>query len=150
MVSALRQIAIFVPDLRAAKAYYQELFAMELVGREALLDDGLWYTLPGDKGWDAAEAAGIALGMVALRRGALVLALFPGDPQPGQLYMIGLNMSPNEIAGLRERLPADAEVWQEEPGALTFRDLYMITWQIYATGTEFRNSGEAQGRWLEV
>jgi catechol 2,3-dioxygenase-like lactoylglutathione lyase family enzyme len=150
MVSALRQIAMFVPELRTAEAYYQELFAMELIGREALRNDGLWHTLPTDEGWDHAEAAGIALGMVALRSGALVLVLFPGDPQPGQLYMIGLNMFPDEIAGVRGRLPADAEVWQDEPEALTFRDRYMITWQIYATGAEFRSSGEAQGRWLDV
>jgi hypothetical protein len=34
--------------------------------------------------------------------------------------------------------------------ALTFRDRYAISWQIYATGTEFHNSGTAGGRWLDV
>ena len=61
MISSLRHIALFVPDLRPAERYYQSVFDMALVGREAELADGLWYTLPFDKGWDEAEAAGIEL-----------------------------------------------------------------------------------------
>jgi hypothetical protein len=33
-----------------------------------------------DKGWEDVRAAGIELRMLALRRDALVLALFPGAP----------------------------------------------------------------------
>lgn len=68
-MTGIRHIALVVPDLRAAEGYYQWVFDMELIGREAELDDGLWYTLPFDKGWDDAEAAGVALGMLALRKG---------------------------------------------------------------------------------
>jgi hypothetical protein len=32
---------------------------MELIGREAELDDNQWYTLPVGKSWEVAEAAGI-------------------------------------------------------------------------------------------
>jgi catechol 2,3-dioxygenase-like lactoylglutathione lyase family enzyme len=150
MTTALRHISLFVPDLQAAETYYQRLFDMEIVGREGRLQDGLWYALPAGKGWDDARTAGIELGMLALRQGAFVLALFPGDPQPGQLYMLGLSMSADEIAGVRERLPVDAMVLEDRPGALTFQDRYVIGWQIYTTGAEFRNSGESGGRWLDV
>lgn len=147
--TALRHFALFVPDLRAAEAFYQPLFGMKRIGREAQLDDGLWYSLPPDKGWDDAEAAGIEPGMLALRRGAFVLALFQGDAQPGQVYAIGLSMPPEEIAGVRARLPANAEVEVDEPKSLVFRDPYGITWQI-DRGGEFRTSGEFTGRWLAV
>jgi hypothetical protein len=123
---------------------------LQIIVREALLNDGLWYTLPPDKGWDDAAAGGIALGMLALRRGDFVLALFPGDPQPGQLYMVGLNIPLEEIAGVRSRLTRDVEVLEYEPDSLMFRDPNMITWQIYPTGTEFRSSGESAERWLDV
>ena len=80
MIGSMRHIAIFVPDLRVAEEYYQRLFGMALICREAVLDDGQWYTLPPGKGWDDDRAAGITLDMVALRSGALVLALFVVPP----------------------------------------------------------------------
>jgi catechol 2,3-dioxygenase-like lactoylglutathione lyase family enzyme len=150
MTTVLRHIALFVPDLQAAETFYQRLFNMEIVGREAQLENGLWYALPAGKGWDDARAAGVELGMIALAQGAFVLALFPGAPQPGQLYMIGLSMSPEEIAGVRERLPEDEMVLEDRPGTLTFRDRHLIGWQIYTTGAEYRNSGESGDRWLDV
>ena len=84
MKSSVRHIALFVPDLRAAESYYQSIFDMEIIGREAELADGEWYTLPFDKGWDEAEAAGVELGMVALRKDEFGLALFRGDAPPGR------------------------------------------------------------------
>jgi catechol 2,3-dioxygenase-like lactoylglutathione lyase family enzyme len=150
MVNEIRQIAIFVANLEEAEAYYRKLFSMELIGREAQLSDGLWYSLPQDKGWEDAKEAGIKLGMVAIKNGALVLALFPGKPQPGQLYIVGLNMNQKEIPQVRAQLPEEAEVWEDDTDSLTFRDRYGIIWQIYPTGTVFRTSGEIQGRWLKV
>lgn len=150
MVTEIRHIAIFVPDLRKAEAYYQQIFDMQIVGRESMLSDGQWYSLPPDRGWQDAEQAGFTIGMLALRHGAFTLALFPGDPQPVQLYIIGLNMPADKISAVRGRLPEDTEVCQDEPDALTFQDQYAIVWQIYPPGTMFRTSGETQGHWLEV
>jgi catechol 2,3-dioxygenase-like lactoylglutathione lyase family enzyme len=150
MLTEIRHFAILVPDLQEAETYYQQLFDMKLIGRESLLPDGNWYSLPLDKSWEDAAQAGFAVGMLALQRGALTLALFPGDPQPGQLYIVGLNMPVEEIRAVRGRLALDTEIWQDEPEALTFRDRYQIVWQIYPLGTEFQTSGHSQGRWLQV
>jgi catechol 2,3-dioxygenase-like lactoylglutathione lyase family enzyme len=150
MATEVRHIALLVPDLQQAEEYYQRLFDMDLIGREAHMDDGLWYTLPPGKTWEDARAAGIKLSMLALRRGSLVLALFPGKPRPGQIHMIGLTMPSRDISRIRKRLPSDAEVLEDRPKALTFRDRYAIIWQIYGSGAGFRSSGEAHGRWLEV
>jgi hypothetical protein len=123
---------------------------MELIGREAELEDGLWYTLPLEKSWDDAEAAGIELGMLALRKDEIVLALFSGDAPQGQVFAIGLSMSAEEIAGVRARLPRDAEVITDEPESLAFRDPYRITWQISIPESSFRTAGDFAGRWLEL
>jgi catechol 2,3-dioxygenase-like lactoylglutathione lyase family enzyme len=150
MNSSLSHIALFVPDLRAAERYYQSIFDMELIGREAELPDGLWYTLPFDKRWDEANAAGIELGMLALRKDKFVLALFRGDAATGQVFVIGLQMSAEEIARVRAQLPKDVQVNEGSPDSLEFRDPYQITWQISAPGNEFRTSGDWANRWLKL
>jgi len=150
MNGSVRHIALVVPDLQVAEAYYRSLFGMQLIGREAQLEDGFWYTLPFDKGWDDARAAGIELGMVALRKGEIVLALFAGDAPQGQVFAIGLCLSAEEIAGIRSRLSPDAEVGADASDNLEFRDPYQIIWQISVPGNEFRTAGDFAGRWLEL
>ncbi|MBI5290303.1 MAG: hypothetical protein HY872_00310 [Chloroflexi bacterium] len=141
---------MFVPDLRAAERYYQTVFDMELIGREAELADGLWYTLPFDKGWGEAEAAGIELGMLALRKDEFVLALFRGDAPPGQIYVIGLAMPTEEMARVRARLPEEAQVSEDAPDRLEFRGPYQIMWQISVPGDVFRTAGDFANRWLKL
>ena len=151
MNSSLRQIALFVPDLQLAESYYQSIFDMELVGREAELADGLWYTLPFDKGWDEAEVAGIEPGMLFLRKDEFSLGLFRGDAPPGQVNVIGLKMPMEEIARVRARLPRDTtQVLEDEPDYLEFRDPYQITWQIMFLGSKFSTSGVFANRWLKL
>ncbi len=150
MASSVRHIALVIPNLQEAEAYYQSLFGMELIGREAELEDGLWYTLPFHKDWDDARAAGIELGMLALRKGELVLALFAGGAPHGQVFAIGLTMSPEEIAKIRSRLPSDTEVGMEELDSLEFRDPYKIIWQLSVQGSDFRTAGDLAGRWLKL
>lgn len=150
MNSSLRHIALVVPDLQNAERYYRTVFDMELIGREAELPDGLWYTLPFDKGWDEAKAAGIELGMLALGKDKFVLALFRGEEVIGQVFVIGLQMSTEEIARVRARLPNGVQVDEGSPDSLEFRDPYQITWQISTPGNEFRTSGDWANRWLKL
>jgi catechol 2,3-dioxygenase-like lactoylglutathione lyase family enzyme len=150
MKSSVRHVALIVPDLRAAEHYYQSIFAMELVGREAELADGQWYTLPFDKGWDEAEAAGIELGMLFLRKDDFGLGLFRGDGSAGQIYLIGLKMPMDEIASVRARLPQGTQVSKDASDSLEFRDPYQITWQIVLPGSKFRTAGVFANRWLKL
>lgn len=150
MSSYLRHIALVVPDIREAEEYYQDLFGMELIGREAELEDGQWHTLPRDKGWEAAEAAGIALGMLALRKGEIVLAFFPGSQPSGQVYAIGLAVPPEDVAEVRNWLPPDCEVLMDHPEQFNFRDGYGISWQLVPPGQEFLMNGDSSGRWLDL
>ena len=146
MNSSLRHIALFVPDPRSAERYYQTIFEMELVGREAELADGLWYSLPFDKGWEEVEAAGIELGMLILRKDEFGLGLFKSNAPPGQVNVIGLKMPTEEIAKVRARLPDDTQVLEDEPDYLEFRDTYQITWQIMLPESKFSTAGEFANR----
>ena len=150
MTSYVRHIALVVPNLREAEEYYQSLFQMELIGREAELDDGQWYTLPVGKGWEDAEAAGIELSMLALRKGDFVLALFPGSNLSGQVWAIGLAMPPAQVAEVRNQLPPEAEVILDHSEQFNFRDRYGISWQLVPPGDEFLMNGDTAGRWLEL
>ena len=150
MKSSVRHVALIVPDLRAAERYYQSVLDMELIGREAELADGLWYTLPFDKGWDEAEAAGIELDMLFLRKDDFGLGLFRGNGSPGQIYLIGLKMPIDEIARVRARLPEDTQVSEDAPDSLEFRDSYQVTWQIVPPESKFRTAGVFANRWLKL
>lgn len=150
MISSLRHVALMVPDLRVAEAFYMRAFDMDIIGREAMRNDGLWYTLPFDKGWDDAVAGGIDLDMVALRKGSFVLALFRGNPVYGQIYALGLVMPAEEIVRIRARLEEDTTITEEGPAHLAFIDPYQITWQISVPGNEFRTSGDFADRWLKL
>ena len=123
---SFRHLALVVPDLQTAEQYYQSVFDMELIGREAELDDGLWYSLPFDKGWDEAKAAGMDLGMLALQKDHFVLALTKGDAPSGQVYVIGLKMPMEEIGKVKARLPKDTQVRHNAINQLEFRDPHQI------------------------
>jgi catechol 2,3-dioxygenase-like lactoylglutathione lyase family enzyme len=150
MNTSFRHIAMVVPDLEAAEKYYQSVFSMTLIGREAELEDGLFYTLPFDKSWEDVHAAGIKLAMSALRKGDVVLALFAGTAQQGQIFAIGMSLRTEEIAEVRSRLPADAHVTRDAPDHLEFYDPYQILWQLSAQGDEFRTAGDFADRWIKV
>jgi catechol 2,3-dioxygenase-like lactoylglutathione lyase family enzyme len=151
MTSFIRHIALFVPDLRQAEAFYQSLFDMELIGREAELADGLWYTLPFDKGWEDAQAAEIKLGMVALQKDEIVLAFFQGKPAPEDTVLeIGLSMAAEAITNVHDHLPDTVALIQHERGDLLFKDPFGYTWHVWPADEAFLSNGESVGRWIEL
>ncbi len=101
---AITHVALKVPALRAAEAFYRALFALEVAFREAEVADG-WRTLPDAASWEDAEAAGIHLGLSLLYRDAFVLALdAQADVTPGgMLSHIGLQVDDEELARLRRQ-----------------------------------------------
>ena len=150
MTANLEFIALFVPDLKQAEAYYRELFEMEVITRETMQNDGEWYAVPPGKNWSDLEQAGVGLIMLALRRDDFVLALFQGDPMMGQIFAIGLSMTTEEMAAIKARIPANDIVQYEAGQMLQFRDEHNIFWQIYAAPYRFQSMGETTGRWLDL
>ena len=149
----LKAIALHVPDLEEAEAYYQGLFNMRLVGREAplegtTLDTGDWATLPFDKTWEDARDAGIEIGMLSLVSGGFHLALFPGQPQTGTVFAIALTAGNDDLAAIRQRI-TDEAVLENRDGYLEFFDRYGFHWQI-GTDSNWATPGQFADRWLDV
>ena len=144
-----RYVALHVPELRAAEEFYCRALGLPVLFREATKGND-WLTLPVGKGWEAADEAGIELGMVALSHDDFVLALFPGSPTPGSLYEICLGLEADRVDALGARLPDGAEVVERRPGLVRFVDPYGFRWVVQDLGLAFRSSGEIGGRWLEL
>jgi catechol 2,3-dioxygenase-like lactoylglutathione lyase family enzyme len=148
-----KHVALHVPDLQHAEEYYQHVFDLDVVTREALTngsltDDERWAQLPHTATWDDARLAGLEIQMVGLRRDDLLLALFPGDPQPGTVFLIAITASAEEVTSVRDRLPADTAVEADQADALTFIDPFGFRWQLCGLG--FSGPGDRLGRWLQV
>jgi catechol 2,3-dioxygenase-like lactoylglutathione lyase family enzyme len=148
-----KHIALHVPDLQRAEGFYQHVFDLDIVTREALAsgsltDDEPWAQLPHTASWDDARLAGLEIQMVGLRRGDLLLALFPGDPQPGTVFLVAIVASPEDVAAVRGRLPAATPIEVDQADALTFIDPFGFRWQLCGPG--FTGSGDARGHWLEI
>jgi len=149
MLTSVSYIALFVPDLQEAERFYQDLFEMELIGREIEKEDGLGYTLPFDKGWDDVKAAEMVLDMTALRKGKFVLALFRGTKPLGQVFVIGLSTSEEDIKSIHNRLQPGIKIEVFQSDRLEFIDPYQITWQIAVEPT-FRTAGDFANRWVVI
>jgi hypothetical protein len=149
-----RHVALFVGgDLRGAESYYSHLFDMAVAVREALLPGAdpagdEWGQLPIERSWEDADAAGVEIGMVALQREDVVLALFAVEPTGVQYYAIGLVLEADGIEAIADRLTEEA-VESRDEGWLAFVDRYGMRWQLSATAP-FLGSGVARGQWLDV
>jgi catechol 2,3-dioxygenase-like lactoylglutathione lyase family enzyme len=124
-----KYIALYVPDLRAAEDFYGRAFGMEVLLRETERG-GEWWTLPTDRSWDDALAAGVELHMVAMRRDDLVLALFRGAPAPGTVHEVCLGLAAHEIDRIRERPPDGCDVIEHRDGFVRFDDPFGFGWVL--------------------
>jgi hypothetical protein len=104
------------------------------------------------RGWEDAEAAGIELGMVAMRRDGFILALEAVSEVDGHgpLSHIGLLVDESEAEALRHRAPVcGCELVPDRPGLLIFDDPYGVRWEV-TSSSELRSTGAATGRWLHL
>lgn len=151
-MARFRHVALYVPDLREAEEHYVSLFGMTVLFREAPLDrgeyEGAWATLPPGWEWKDAEAAGVSLGMVALQRDDMILALFAGKPSGGQIHVLSVLIDEARIDEIAGRLPPDAP-GSHRHGYLEFVDRYGIRWQL-SSRSRFRSSGDALGHWIDM
>ncbi len=143
-------LALTVPDLRAAEAFFSQVFDLPRKFLEGRGPDGEWGSLPPGKDWDGAAAAGITVKMAALGRNDFVLALFQGEPSQGTIVEIGIAVPPEEVDAIRRRLPPNTQVSSEGQGDLLFTDPYGFTWHIEPSGTPFVTMAETDGSWFDL
>jgi catechol 2,3-dioxygenase-like lactoylglutathione lyase family enzyme len=144
-----KYLALYVPDLQAAEDFYRRVFGVEALFRETERE-GEWWALPAETAWDEAVAAGIEVGMVALRREDFVLALFAGTPQRGAVYEASIGLGEDEIDSLRAHPPDGVHLLEHRNGFMRFEDPFGFRWVLQLPDAEFRSSGEIAGRWLDV
>jgi catechol 2,3-dioxygenase-like lactoylglutathione lyase family enzyme len=143
----LKHVALHVPDIEAAERFYRTAFDMEVVTRESIVD-GRWRQLPHEAGWEDVRRAGVEIQMVGLSRGDLIVALFPGDPKPGTVFLIGVVADPEEIEAVRSRLPEEATIAVDDPGEFVVVDPFGFRWQL--SGPGFAGPGDTQGDWIDL
>lgn len=141
-------VALHVHDLRAAESFYRDVFAMELLFRESEAEDGTWHTLRPDVDWEEANARGIRVDMLAVRRDGFVLALFPGTPSPGTVHEICIGVALDDLAEIRARVERAATVLEASPRWFRFQDPFGFRWSVQPDDASFRSSGELAERWI--
>jgi catechol 2,3-dioxygenase-like lactoylglutathione lyase family enzyme len=144
-----KYLALYVPDLQAAEDFYRRVFGVEVLFRETERE-GEWWTLPAETAWDEAVAAGIEVGMVALRREGFVLALFPGTPQRGAVHEVSIGLGADEIDSLRAHPPDGLHLLEQSNRFMRFEDPFGFRWVLQPPDAEFRSSGAIANRWLDV
>lgn len=148
-------VALRVERLRAAEAFYRELFALEVAFREAETAKG-WRTLPAQAAWEDAEAAGIELGLVMLYRDGFRLALESVDrvSPPGLLSHIGVYADEPELERLRERAAAaNCTIVLDHERALIIDDPLGVRWELNTFAYDdppSLSTGARTGDWLEI
>ena len=152
---SVTHIALRVGDLQKAEALYRNLFGLEVAFREAETSDG-WRTLPQDKSWADAQAAGIELDMVMLHREGFVLALAKTDTPAigGILDHIGLQVDEEELVRLRkEAANLECELVGDHPKGCILHDPLRVRWEITTESYSDPPSlshGASTGRWLKL
>jgi catechol 2,3-dioxygenase-like lactoylglutathione lyase family enzyme len=149
-------LALRVERLRAAEAFYCELFALEVAFREAETPDG-WRTLPTRADWADAKAAGVRLDLVMLYRDGFRLALEGVDrvSPPGLLSHVGVYADESELERLRERAEGTGckIVTFDRERSLVIDDPFGVRWELNTFAYDdppSLSTGARTGRWLDV
>lgn len=130
----LHHVALPVPDLSEAEAYYRDLFDMAVLFREGALD-GRRGKVPDGFDWPAAIAQGVEPHRCVLGRDAFALALVPtsGDRR-GQTTSIALRIDLDDLGPLAANAASiECGVVERETGAV-LTDRYGVEWELTAAG----------------
>jgi catechol 2,3-dioxygenase-like lactoylglutathione lyase family enzyme len=124
-------IAIGARDnLRAAEAYYCELFDLEVAWREPVPDDA-----PFDLSWEELATAGVQPVIVLLHAGVLRIAVVEAAARferPGPIEHVGVQVSAEQLTRVRDRVLAQQlQLVSDRPGELLdFIDRYGVEWEL--------------------
>lgn len=152
-IETVTHIALRVSNLHEAENYYAQLFELDVAWREAETSAG-WFTLPDDKTWDDAKAAGIALDLVFLWRDGFSLALEQAHVlnADGALSHIGLLVDQSMFDVLRDRVPKlQCAIHSCNTVTMVFDDRYGVRWEPTIQPYEnpkAQSSGARSSRWL--
>ncbi len=155
MYHRIHHVALRMPDLREAEAYYCALFGASVAFREAHTADG-WKRLPPGAGWGDADEAGIPLHLSVIKRDGLHLALFAADAEGntaptegGRLDHINVEMDAEDVDAVHERaVAAGCRIALRRPHVVIFDDHHGVRWEMALPAT--LDVGATNRRWLDL
>jgi catechol 2,3-dioxygenase-like lactoylglutathione lyase family enzyme len=139
-IRAINYVSLQVNDLRKAEQFYQDFFAMRLLGRVRRSPDGALVPLPRDYSWDIALQSGELADTSFLSNGPLTLAAqrvglgtLLGQ---GALETISLGVDSHTFATFKgEVLMRPLTVLRTGVASFTFRDPFNVNWEIAVVGS---------------
>jgi hypothetical protein len=139
-IRAINYVLVQVNDLRKAEQFYQDFFAMQLLGRVRRGPDGTSIPLPPDYSWDRALQSGELAETSFLSNGPLTLAaqrvglgVLLGQ---GALETVSLGVDSRTFATIKgEVLMRPLTVLRSGIASFTFRDPFNVNWEIAVMGS---------------
>jgi catechol 2,3-dioxygenase-like lactoylglutathione lyase family enzyme len=127
----ISHFGITVADVLAAERLYAQLFGMSVYVREALTPRG-WRSLDPDLTPEAAEAFGLSIGMVVLRRGQFALSLQQEtETRITLLEHAAIIVPAPEFEALKARVVQfGLTLLQDTPSRFVFADPNGMIWEI--------------------
>ncbi len=137
---AINYLLVQVNDLPRAEDFYQEFFAMELLGRVQRGPSGTMIPLPRDYSWERALQTGDIADITFLANGPLVLAVermgLGVVLNQGPLELISLGVDSHTFATLKGAvLMRPLTVLRSTIASLVFRDPLNVNWEIAVLGS---------------
>jgi hypothetical protein len=139
-IRAINYVLVQVNDLRKAEQFYQDFFAMQLLGRVRRGPDGTSIPLPPDYSWDRALQSGELAETSFLSNGPLTLAaqrvglgVLLGQ---GALETVSLGVDSRTFATIKgEVLMRPLTVLRSGIASFIFRDPFNVNWEIAVIGS---------------
>jgi hypothetical protein len=139
-IRAINYLLVQVNDLRKAEQFYQDFFAMQLLGRVRRGSDGTLVPLPRDYSWDQAIQTGEMADITFLSNGPLTLAAqrvgLGALLGQGALETVSLGVNSRTFATIKgEVLMRPLTVLRSGVASFTFRDPFNVNWEIAVVGS---------------
>src|SRR5215216_2405109 len=139
-IRAINYVLVQVNDLRKAELFYQDFFAMQLLGRVRRGPDETLLPLPSDYSWDRALETGEMAETSFLSNGPLTLAaqrvgldVLLGQ---GALETVSLGVDSRTFAAIKgEVLMRPLTVLRSGIASFVFRDPFNVNWEIAVVGS---------------
>ncbi|MGH2614399.1 MAG: VOC family protein [Thermomicrobiales bacterium] len=137
---AINYLLVQVNDLQKAETFYQDFFAMELLGRVRRGPDDTLAPLPRDYSWARAMQSGDLADITFLANGPLILAVermgLGVILNQGALELVSLGVDSHTFAQLKgEVLMRPLTVLRTGIASFVFRDPLNVNWEITVLGS---------------
>jgi catechol 2,3-dioxygenase-like lactoylglutathione lyase family enzyme len=136
----INYVLVQVNDLQKAEAFYQEFFAMELMGRLRRGHEGTLTPLPRGYSWERALQTGELADVTFLSNGPLTLAAqrvgLEAMLGKGPLDLVSIGVDARAFANFKgEVLMRPLTVLRSGVASFVFRDPFGVNWEVAVVGS---------------